>query len=54
MLIKEWEAKYSTFADMVVPGSAKKITEDGEHSLYTVTLFQKVIDEYKSNCRENK
>uniref|UniRef100_A0A915CLK5 V-type proton ATPase subunit C n=1 Tax=Ditylenchus dipsaci TaxID=166011 RepID=A0A915CLK5_9BILA len=54
MLTKEWEAKYSTFADMVVPGSAKKITEDQEHALYTVTLFQKVIDEYKANCREQK
>jgi V-type H+-transporting ATPase subunit C len=39
---------------MVVPGSARKIDEDQENALYTVTLFQKVIDEYKSNCREHK
>lgn len=25
---------------MVVPGSAQKITEDQEHALYTVTVFQ--------------
>ncbi|KAI1726277.1 v-ATPase subunit C domain-containing protein [Ditylenchus destructor] len=54
MLLKEWESKYATFADMVVPGSAKRITEDQEHALYTITLFQKVIEEYKTNCRENK
>ncbi|KAI6187523.1 V-ATPase subunit C [Aphelenchoides besseyi] len=51
---KEWESSYSTFADMVVPQSAKRITEDQEHALYTVTLFKKVIDEYKANCRERK
>jgi len=52
---------------MVVPGSAQKIVEDQEHALYTVTLFkvffklffkpfnlQKVIDEYRANCREQK
>lgn len=54
ILTKEWEAKYATFASMVVPGSAKRIAEDQEHSLYTVTLFQKVLDEYKTNCREHK
>uniref|UniRef100_A0A914PC95 V-type proton ATPase subunit C n=1 Tax=Panagrolaimus davidi TaxID=227884 RepID=A0A914PC95_9BILA len=54
LLTKEWEAKYTTYADMVVPGSAKRITEDNDHVLYTVTLFKKVFEEYKNNCRENK
>jgi V-type H+-transporting ATPase subunit C len=52
--VKEWEAKYSTFADMVVPGSAKRITGDNDFVLYTVTLFKKVLDEYRTNCRDNK
>uniref|UniRef100_A0A915LFN9 V-type proton ATPase subunit C n=2 Tax=Meloidogyne javanica TaxID=6303 RepID=A0A915LFN9_MELJA len=52
--IKEWESSYFTFANMVVPGSAQKIVEDQEHALYTVTLFKKVIDEYRANCREQK
>jgi len=30
------------------------IFEDSEHGIYTVTLFRKVIDEYKLHCRENK
>jgi V-type H+-transporting ATPase subunit C len=54
VLTKDWEASYATLADMVVPGSAKRITEDQEHALYTVTLFKKVIEEYKTNCRERK
>lgn len=54
LAIKEWEQKYTTYADMVVPGSIKRITEDTEHALYTVTIFKKVFDEYKNNCRDNK
>uniref|UniRef100_A0A7E4W0D3 V-type proton ATPase subunit C n=1 Tax=Panagrellus redivivus TaxID=6233 RepID=A0A7E4W0D3_PANRE len=52
--IKEFESKYHTYADMVVPGSAKRITEDNDHALYTVTLFKKVFEEYRNNCRENR
>ena len=54
LVVKEWEQKYTTYADMVVPGSAKRITEDADHVLYTVTIFKKVFDEYRNNCRDNK
>jgi len=30
------------------------ITEDSEHQLVTVSLFQRVADEFKHKCRENK
>uniref|UniRef100_A0A0K0F0F2 V-type proton ATPase subunit C n=1 Tax=Strongyloides venezuelensis TaxID=75913 RepID=A0A0K0F0F2_STRVS len=53
-LAKEWESSYSTFSDKVVPGSSRLIHEDGENCLYSVTLFKKVIDEYKVKCREFK
>lgn len=39
---------------MVVPGSSRLITEEGEHALYSVTLFKKVIEEFKQLARENK
>jgi len=39
---------------MVVPQSSKLIFEDSEHGIFTVTLFRKVVDEYKLHCRENK
>ena len=51
---KDWEARYSTFSQMVVPGSSRLITEEGENSLYSVTLFKKVIDEFKQVARENR
>jgi len=51
---KDWWAKYERLADMVVPQSSKLIFEDSEHGIFTVTLFRKVIDEYKLHCRENK
>ncbi len=39
---------------MVVPRSTKKIAEDSEYGLYTVTVFRKVADEYKHHARERK
>jgi len=51
---KEWEQCYSNLSDMVVPQSSRLITEEGEHALYSVTLFKKVLEEYKTNCREHK
>ncbi|VDD86614.1 unnamed protein product [Enterobius vermicularis] len=53
-LEKEWRAKYQTLTDMIVPGSSRLITTEGEHMLFSVTLFKKVIDEFKNHCRENK
>lgn len=50
----EWVNKYENLADMVVPKSSRKIFTDGEHTLFTVTLFKKVVDEYKLHARENK
>merc|ERR550519_3055981 len=39
---------------MIVPRSCQKITQDLDHALFTVTLFQKVADEFKHHARENK
>ncbi len=41
-------------ADMVVPRSSEKITEDKDYALYTVTLFQRSVDSFKSAARERK
>jgi len=51
---KDWWLKYEKLSDMVVPQSSKMVFEDHEHGIFTVTLFRKVIDEYKLHCRENK
>ncbi|XP_073424328.1 V-type proton ATPase subunit C 2 [Dendrobates tinctorius] len=49
-----WQKTYESLADMVVPRSTKMIAEDAEGGLFTVTLFRKVIDEFKAKARENR
>ncbi|XP_055346598.1 V-type proton ATPase subunit C-like [Paramacrobiotus metropolitanus] len=51
---KDWLAKYEKLTDMIVPRSSKKIFEDSENSLFTVSLFSKVAEEFKLKARENK
>ncbi|KAM7079561.1 V-type proton ATPase subunit C 2 isoform 4-T5 [Molossus nigricans] len=50
----QWQKTYESLSDMVVPRSTKLITEDKEGGLFTVTLFRKVIDDFKTKARENK
>ncbi|XP_003741777.1 V-type proton ATPase subunit C 1-A [Galendromus occidentalis] len=51
---KEWLATYGKFTDMVVPDTSQLIHEDGEHGLFTVTLFRKVVDDFKNKARLQK
>ncbi|XP_008570352.1 PREDICTED: V-type proton ATPase subunit C 2 [Galeopterus variegatus] len=50
----QWQKTYESLSDMVVPRSTKLITEDNEGGLFTVTLFRKVIDDFKTKAKENK
>lgn len=52
--VKDWLASYETLTQMVVPRSSKLIAEDNEYALYTVTVFQRIADEYKMHAREKK
>jgi V-type H+-transporting ATPase subunit C len=54
VLMNDWHAKYETLTDKVVPRSSQIIFQDAENSLVTVTLFERVVDEYKHKARENK
>lgn len=49
---KDWIASYETLSTFVVPRSTKKLFEDNDYALYTVTLFRKVADTFKSAARE--
>ncbi|XP_014212508.1 V-type proton ATPase subunit C [Copidosoma floridanum] len=51
---QEWNAMYEKLTDMIVPRSSQLITQDQEYGLYTVTLFKKVIEEFKLHAREKK
>ncbi|XP_070564896.1 V-type proton ATPase subunit C 1-B-like [Ptychodera flava] len=53
-MYQDWKLKYESLTDMVVPRSTKLIYEDGEYGLFTVTLFRKVVDEYKHHAREQR
>ncbi|NXW91863.1 VATC2 ATPase, partial [Alopecoenas beccarii] len=50
----EWQKTYESLSDMVVPRSTKMIAEDAEGGLFTVTLFRKVMDDFKAKARENR
>ncbi|KAJ3412956.1 hypothetical protein HDV05_008671 [Chytridiales sp. JEL 0842] len=51
---KEWLETYETLTQMVVPRSSQAIAEDEEYKLFTVTLFQRVLEEYTHKAREKK
>ncbi|XP_041333809.1 V-type proton ATPase subunit C 2 isoform X1 [Pyrgilauda ruficollis] len=50
----QWQKTYESLSDMVVPRSTKMIAEDAEGGLFTVTLFRKVMDDFKAKARESR
>ncbi|KAI8118094.1 V-type proton ATPase subunit C [Lucilia cuprina] len=54
MLANEWMANYEKITDMIVPRSSTLITQDNDYCLYNVTLFKKVVEEFKLHAREKK
>merc|ERR1711974_335439 len=50
----DWNNRYEKLTDMIVPRSSQLIYQDNDHALVSVTLFQKVVDEFKTKARENK
>ncbi|ORZ25180.1 hypothetical protein BCR42DRAFT_444979 [Absidia repens] len=53
-LYKQWNGKYETLTSMVVPRSSVKVAEDDEFGLFTITLFQRVVDEFTHKAREDR
>ena len=53
-LFKEWNATYHEICDFIVPLSSSMITSDNEYGLFTVTMFKKVVEEFKSRARARK
>merc|ERR1711936_721007 len=50
----DWNNRYEKLTDMIVPRSSQLIYQGNDHALVSVTLFQKVVDEFKTKARENK
>lgn len=53
-MINDWNTNYEKITDMIVPRSSQIITQDNDFVLCTVTLFKKVVDEFKLHARERK
>lgn len=49
---KDWLANYETLSTYVVPRSSKKLYEDNEYALYTVILFSRDADNFRTKARE--
>jgi len=47
----EWQSSYEKFCEFVVPRSSKVVAEDNNNALFTVTLFRRVADTFKSAAR---
>lgn len=50
----DWLAVYEKLTDMIVPRSSQMISQDQDYGLFTVTLFKKVVEEFKLHAREKK
>ena len=53
-LVNDWQTKYERLCNVVVPRSSELITQDQDYALFTVTLFQRAEDVFRTKCRENK
>lgn len=51
---QDWYNGYEKLTAMIVPRSTELITQDSEYGLFSVTLFKKVIEEFKLHAREKK
>ncbi|CAL5373099.1 unnamed protein product [Camellia sinensis] len=49
---KDWLSSYETLTAYVVPRSSKKLFEDNEYALYTVTLFIRDADNFRTKARD--
>lgn len=51
---KDFMVKYETLCDMIVPRSAREISRDQDYILFAVTVFKKVVLDFKQKAKENK
>nr|KAJ0208335.1 hypothetical protein LSAT_V11C500233020 [Lactuca sativa] len=49
---KDWLSSYETLTTYVVPRSSKNLHEDNEYAIYTVTLFVRDADSFRTKARE--
>jgi len=52
--VKEWNNSYERLTPLVVPRSSTQIAKDEDYTLFNVTVFKKIKEEYSQKCREKK
>ncbi|XP_026474498.1 V-type proton ATPase subunit C-like [Ctenocephalides felis] len=50
----DWNLHYEKLTDMIVPRSTQLVSQDQDYGTFTVSLFKKVVDEFKLHAREKK
>ncbi|XP_047197672.1 V-type proton ATPase subunit C 1-B [Hippoglossus stenolepis] len=50
----QWERTYESLSQFVVPRSSRKLHEDGEGGVFSVTLFKRAVSEFKARAQESK
>lgn len=53
-LFGDWNASYPTLTDLVVPNSSEFVVSDNDYGLFTVTVFRKIAQDFKTVAREKK
>ncbi|XP_053489735.1 V-type proton ATPase subunit C 1-B [Ictalurus furcatus] len=52
--IREWENTYESMSQFVVPRSSRKLLEDEDAGIFTVTLFKNAVNEFKANAKRHR
>ncbi|XP_013864792.1 V-type proton ATPase subunit C 1-B [Austrofundulus limnaeus] len=49
-----WERSYESFSEFVVPRSSRKLFEDREGAIFSVTLFKRAVRDFKAKAQQSK
>ncbi|KAB5562080.1 hypothetical protein PHYPO_G00013880 [Pangasianodon hypophthalmus] len=54
MCIRQWENTYESMSEFVVPRSSRKLLEEEDAGIFTVTLFKNDVNKFKANAKKHK
>ncbi|KAI5618836.1 V-type proton ATPase subunit C 1-B-like, partial [Silurus asotus] len=54
LCIRQWENTYESLSKFVVPRSSRKLLEEEDAGIFTVTLFKNTVNEFKANAKKHK
>ncbi|KAF5886907.1 V-type proton ATPase subunit C 1-B-like, partial [Clarias magur] len=52
--IRQWENTYESMSEFVVPRSSRKLLEEEDAGIFTVTLFKNAVNKFKASARIHK